>query len=353
MIDKPMFSICVPVYNVADYLDQCVGSLLNQRGEDFEIVLVDDGSTDGSSANCDRYRSAYPDAIRVIHQSNSGLFRARRVAFSAAQGEYIMCVDSDDMLRDDALMKIREAIEETGAEVIFFDWTRERDFSRDRDGLGICEVGKTALVPKNDVLSLLFTSRKINNMCMHAVRRSCIDLDSAANMERKLQYGEDLYWNVPIYECASSFAYVAEPLYYYRPNEKSITHTFSVSRAEDVWIARSGLRDLARRLYSSADLEIALRGISSVDLMQIVDLAQMICLSDRGDKATLLRELKQSDMYQLANDPSAISLIPRMDYKLQIALFRKGRFKSLSLLVRTLSWLYPTARKVRRAMKWA
>ena len=353
MIDKPMFSICVPVYNVEDYLDQCVESLLNQKEKDFEIILVDDGSSDGSSAKCDAYRSANPNVVKVIHQCNSGLFRARRTAFSAAKGEYILCVDSDDMLRSDALTKIRESIETVGAEVIFFDWSRERDFSRDRDGLGICEANRMVSVQKSDVLALLFTSRKINNMCMHAVRRSCIDFESAARMERKLQYGEDLYWNVPIYENASSFAYIAEPLYYYRPNEKSITHTFSESRAEDVWIARSGLRDLARKFCSDKELEKVLQEISSVDLMQIVDLAQMVCLSDRGDKAALLKELQESDMYRLADNPSAISLISRFDYRLQLALFNKGRFRLLSLLARILFWMYPIARSARRLAKWA
>lgn len=353
MIDEPMFSICVPVYNVEDYLDQCVESLLSQKSEDFEIVLVDDGSSDGSPAKCDSYRSMNPNIVKVIHQDNAGLFRARRAAFAAARGDYVVCVDSDDMLRDDALAKIRRAIETTGAEVVFFDWSRERDFSRDRDGLGICETGETVSVSKNDVLRLLFSSRKINNMCMHAVRRNCIDLESAMRMNRKLQYGEDLYWSVPIYEKSSVFAYVAEPLYYYRPNEKSITHTFSVSREEDVRIARSGLRDLARKACSSAELEEALRQISSVDLMQIVDLAQMICLSGRGDKIDLLRDLQRSELYQRANDPSAVLLIPRVDYRMQLSLFQKNKFKMLNLLVQSLSWIYPIARNVRRFMDWA
>ena len=347
-----MFSICVPVYNVEDYLDQCVGSLLGQEDGDFEIILVDDGSSDGSPAKCDAYRSMNPDIVRVIHQDNAGLFRARRAAFAAARGDYVVCVDSDDMLRGDALTKIREAIEVTSAEVIFFDWSRECDFSRDGDGLGICEAGKTVAVSKGDVLRLLFSSRKINNMCTHAVRRNCIDLESAMRMNRKLQYGEDLYWSVPIYEKSSAFAYVAEPLYYYRPNDKSITHTFSASREEDVRIARSGLRDLAKKACSGAELEEALRQISSVDLMQIVDLVQMICLSGRSDKTNLLRELQRSDLYQRANDLSAVLLISRIDYRMQLALFREGRFGTLNLLVKGLSWIYPIVRNARRFMRW-
>lgn len=328
-------------------------TLLNQDGGAFEIILVDDGSTDGSPAKCDAYSSANPGIVKVVHQNNAGLFCARRTAFDIARGDYVVCVDSDDILRDDALARIRETIEATGADVVFFDWSRELDFSRDRDGLGICEAGRAVAVSKSDVLKLLFSSRKINNMWVHAVRRNCINLESAMRMNRKLQYGEDLYWNVPIYENAATFAYIAEPLYYYRPNNKSITHTFSASRLEDVRISRGGLRALARKVYAGAELKEALQQISSVDLMQIVDLMQMICLSNRGDKTTLLEELQRSDLYQRANVPSAASLIPRIDYRMQLVMFQQGRFVALTLLVRFLSWVYPAARSMRRLTRWA
>lgn len=348
-----MFSICVPVYNVEEYLDQCMETLLSQDGGDFEIILVDDGSTDGSPAKCDAYSSANPGIVKVVHQDNAGLFCARRTAFAVACGDYVVCVDSDDMLRDDALARIRETIGATSADVVFFDWSRELDFSRDRVGLGICEAGRTVSVSKDDVLNLLFSSRKINNMWIHAVRRNCINLESAMRMSRKLQYGEDLYWNVLIYEKAATFAYVAEPLYFYRPNNKSITHTFSESRLEDVRISRSGLRALARKVYTGSELEEALQQISSVDLMQVVDLVQMICLSNRSDKTTLLEELRCSDLYQCANVPSTASLIPRVDYRMQLVVFRRGRFRALTLLVRFLSWIYPAALSVRRLIRWA
>ncbi len=99
-----LFSVVIPVYNVKDYLEKCVDSVLAQDCGDYEIILVDDGSTDGVSPElCDRYALASPDRIRVIHQENQGLGGARNTGLEAARGEYLFFVDSDDRIVPHAL----------------------------------------------------------------------------------------------------------------------------------------------------------------------------------------------------------------------------------------------------------
>ena len=94
-----IFSVVIPVYNVKDYLPKCVDSVLAQDFDDYELVLVDDGSTDGESgAICDRYAAAHPERIRVIHKPNGGLGDARNVGLEAAAGEYLVFIDSDDYI---------------------------------------------------------------------------------------------------------------------------------------------------------------------------------------------------------------------------------------------------------------
>ena len=90
------YSFIVPVYNVARYLPECVESLIQQNNQMMEIILVDDGSTDGSPEICDRYASDYPGMIRIIHKQNGGLSDARNTGLRKARGEYILFVDSDD-----------------------------------------------------------------------------------------------------------------------------------------------------------------------------------------------------------------------------------------------------------------
>ncbi len=101
-LPTPLLSVIVPVYNVAPYLEQCLDSILSQSYTALEVIVVDDGSTDGSGAVCDAY--AERDArIRIIHQANAGLSAARNAAMDVMHGDFFVCVDSDDWLPEDAL----------------------------------------------------------------------------------------------------------------------------------------------------------------------------------------------------------------------------------------------------------
>ncbi|MFR5421203.1 MAG: glycosyltransferase family 2 protein [Oscillospiraceae bacterium] len=93
-----IFSVVIPVYNVKDYLPKCIDSVLAQDFEDYEVILIDDGSTDGESgAICDRYAAAHPERIRAIHKPNGGVGEARNVGIEAP-GQYLIFIDSDDYI---------------------------------------------------------------------------------------------------------------------------------------------------------------------------------------------------------------------------------------------------------------
>lgn len=115
------FSVVIPVYNVADYLCQCIDSVLANDYKDFEIVLVDDGATDGVCPGlCDRYEQQHPDQIRVIHQQNQGLGGARNTGLKAARGEYVFFVDSDDYISPESLRILSDAVDASHADIYSF-----------------------------------------------------------------------------------------------------------------------------------------------------------------------------------------------------------------------------------------
>jgi glycosyltransferase involved in cell wall biosynthesis len=115
----PLISIIIPVYNVEDYLRQCLDSVLDQTFTDYECILVDDGSPDSCPAICDEY-AAKDRRFMVIHKENGGLSDARNVGIRTATGEYIVLLDSDDLLTDDnALTNLSDIIVKTKALVIF------------------------------------------------------------------------------------------------------------------------------------------------------------------------------------------------------------------------------------------
>lgn len=99
-MNKPLLSIITPVYNVASYLDRCVESILTQSYRNLELILVDDGSTDGSSAMCDAW-AAKDQRVVVIHQENGGVSAARNTALKSATGDFLTFVDPDDFLESE------------------------------------------------------------------------------------------------------------------------------------------------------------------------------------------------------------------------------------------------------------
>lgn len=102
-------SVVVPVYNVAEYLQQCVDSILNQTYSDLEVILIDDGSTDDSGVLCDAF-ARRDDRVKVTHQPNSGLARARNIGLSQASGTTLCFVDSDDWLPPNSLAVMAEGM---------------------------------------------------------------------------------------------------------------------------------------------------------------------------------------------------------------------------------------------------
>lgn len=118
-------SIIMPVYNVEDYLCKCIDSVLNQDYEDYEVILVDDGSPDECPKICDSYAKKH-DNIRVVHRENGGLSAARNSGIEVAIGEYILFVDSDDYIEPNVLGTLMEQVEREQLDVLRFDYQNVR-----------------------------------------------------------------------------------------------------------------------------------------------------------------------------------------------------------------------------------
>lgn len=117
-------SIVIPVYNKAAYLEHCLASIARQDYDDYEIVAIDDGSTDGSADLCDRLAASNPH-LRVVHQPNAGVTAARRRGVEIARGRYIVFADADDELLPGALAAQHEVIERTGADEVIAPYCKQ------------------------------------------------------------------------------------------------------------------------------------------------------------------------------------------------------------------------------------
>lgn len=141
-----MISVIVPVYNVEKYLPDCINSILGQTYSNFELLLVDDGSTDNSGRICDDY-SKQDNRVRVFHKENRGVSSARNVGIKNARGEYITFVDADDYLQETLYSEIIEKME--GKDLLFFNFCVQNE-----NGQKICKikqdnVAQIVLNPRN------------------------------------------------------------------------------------------------------------------------------------------------------------------------------------------------------------
>ena len=149
---NPTVSIIVPVYNAKNYLQRCIDSILHQEYTDYELFLVDDGSTDGSGDICDAYAAA--DArITVIHKENTGVSDSRNLAISQARGTYLQFLDSDDWITPDATKLFVRAATEHDCDLVIADFYRvvgERVSHKgdiEDDGVLTREAAPTSLPP--------------------------------------------------------------------------------------------------------------------------------------------------------------------------------------------------------------
>lgn len=219
-----LFSILIPVYNVEKYLRECIDSVLNQNEKDIEIILCDDGSTDNSGNICDEYKEKYPNIIKVIHKENEGLLLTRRKLFSYAKGQYVLCIDGDDYISDNALNKLKEIILKSSPDIILYNLEcRGLNVSSKIFNL---DLKKNYLyTEKINIYKQILINHNINSLCTKVIKRNIIDTNEDYSKYSILNMGEDLFQTLPIFDKAESIYYYDKVLYYYIKNNDSITYT--------------------------------------------------------------------------------------------------------------------------------
>lgn len=219
-------SIIVPVYNAEKYLRECVESVLGQTLSDIELILVDDGSTDGSPALCDRY-AVQDHRVKVIHKPNGRAASARNAGLRAASGEYVAFVDADDWISPDMYEKMLQ----TNADVTLCDYVRfqgEKQFPFTHPNIAAGFYNKAQIREKiypHLVMDGIEYPITISN-CVLLIEREIIAKNHLLYRE-DIRISEDAPFGSEVLYCADSFAYLkGERLYHYRMTEGSASRTY-------------------------------------------------------------------------------------------------------------------------------
>lgn len=220
-----LFSIIVPIYNVEDYVEDCILSVLNQSFKAFELILVDDGSTDNSGFICDKYKKDN-DQIRVIHKKNGGLVSARKAGVAIANGKYAVCLDGDDWIAENHLSELYQVITKYAPDIICFDYYEVVD-GKCMERKGIFGSG---FYSYEDMLKNIYPYAiqtedgtefpptiwaKVYRMELYRTEQLLVD--------DRIKIGEDAACTIPCVLHANNVYILDKPLYYYRRNNISMT----------------------------------------------------------------------------------------------------------------------------------
>ena len=220
----------MPVYNAEQFLVESIDSVINQTYENFELIIVDDGSTDNSPSICDSYAEK-DHRVKVIHQNNGGQTSARKKAAENAQGKYIVCVDSDDWIDKDYLKSFYDVITETKADIVCAGMKRVFDCSVVDVPLNQnCGLYKKAEL-KRDIYPKLIQPSIGEGFTVSLWGKAILSnlyKEYQKNVDSGLRMGEDLACFLPCAYHAESIYILDDSLYYYRDNPDSYTKKKSV-----------------------------------------------------------------------------------------------------------------------------
>ena len=212
----PVVSVIVPIYNGISYIHRCVDSILSQTYRDFELILVDDGSTDLSASVCDAYAVA-DERVKVVHKPNGGVSNARNIGLSVATGRYIAFCDGDDFIRNDLLERSLSEISKEQADILSFQLKR----------LSLNDIKKDGEISVDRVTDLTSENRfgfleKVATWqtggwqaCRSVFKRSIIAEHHIKFCETCRNFAEDLGFTLEFLLYANRIVFLDEQLYFY------------------------------------------------------------------------------------------------------------------------------------------
>lgn len=229
---KPKISVIVPAYNVEKYLDACLDSVLlnmqNFADGEVEVILVNDGSTDDTETICEKYVESCRN-IRLYTQKNAGLSAARNTALECVAGDYIFFLDSDDMLKPDALLQLYLFSEENNCEVtqggMLYFFGDERDYVAS----DVTGVRQNTVFKGCEAMRLLIENDIVKNFACGKLYKSDVVKGITFPVG---QYFEDMCWQQEIVGRCRRYGLLNKPLYIYRQREDSISCMFSLRKLD-------------------------------------------------------------------------------------------------------------------------
>lgn len=301
-------SIIVPAYNCEKYIDECIESIIKQKNNLIEIIIINDGSTDKTLEKCENLQKQYQN-IKIINQKNSGVSYSRNIGIENASGKYIMFVDSDDYLEENSLEKIQELLSEN-IDVLRYSYIIK---DKNKNTEVIFEKETFNLIKQRDKFFEKFFQKTNQNVIWGQVIKK--ELLNDIKFNDNIFYGEDLLFNCELYNKCKNIKYTNTILYNYKQNYDSVTRNYKNSKVKS---KIENLIYVFDKIMSSYKEEDLIKAIENKFIGEIVPQIMMLTFDKKITKKEIMnqiRDILNNDIFTKIFDNIAENELTMCRYK--------------------------------------
>ncbi|HAS37077.1 MAG TPA: hypothetical protein DCS04_00375 [Ruminococcaceae bacterium] len=328
----PKYSVLVTVYNSEKFLAECLGSILGQTYGDFEVVVVDDGSTDSSGKICDEF-AARDSRVKVIHKVNEGVNIARKTAFENSAGEYIFTVDGDDIVDADMIETVDGILKKDNYDLVMFDLLI---FDNETGEITVKKAAEQSRLydrKNKKELYLILLNRCINSLCTKCCRREIYGKAFDYKNYLAMCHGEDWFQSaVQICEMKKGY-YLQRPMYRYRNIGTSLSHSYDL---DSFRLNSASIFDVKDMIAGDGYFDSEVEAMWKAYARKVVN-TLLLAISDSDmslkEKIGTVKSVTDTDIYRIAVSSDADYGSSKMTV-LKFRLLKHGMYKLLFTLMK-------------------
>lgn len=310
-MELPLISIIVPIYNVEQYLERCIRSIVNQTYSNLEIILVDDGSPDNCPQICDEWAKK-DSRIKVIHKENGGLSDARNAGMQIATGDLIGFVDSDDWIHPQMYEKLFVSMEQQDADIAACQFIKRTSLTQ--SDFELSDINENQIVyDTEEALKELILDGKVKQVVWNKLYKKELIQDIWFEVGK---YNEDEFWTYQIIAKASRVAtmdYVG--YYYFQRSDSIIGERYSLKRLD-------GLEGKEKRFEFIKKYYPSLESTARLNLFYSLCYAYQCCLRSLGEEEFRIARNKICSMLKKNPIKRSDYMVETLKQKLWIMLYR-------------------------------
>lgn len=293
--NKKLISVIIPAYNAEDYLKECIESVINQTYTNLEIIIINDGSTDGTLNIANDYGNR-DNRITIINQKNCGVYKTRCNGIEIAKGEYIVFLDADDFLTDNCIEKLYNSIISSKTDIVRCNFKHYKNNKYIDNELKVkCGVFSKETYEES-IYKYVYTSFDFNSVCMQIIKKEIALL--SLQKKYNLKYGEDLIFNCALIDNSKSIMVIPDKLYIYRTNMNSYSkiknYDVIYNRTKDVLAYCKILNEYIDE-WKINNKKLFKRYLSNLMYKNII--YQLMNISSKNDYCKIINYLNSNDIY--------------------------------------------------------